>query len=42
MAKVIKKIGKKGVAWVVDYFTPEGKRKRKFFDLKKKGRRLLG
>ncbi len=35
MAKVIKRIGKKGVAWVVDYFTPEGKRKRKFFDLKK-------
>src|SRR5208337_3165381 len=35
MAKVLKRVGKNGVSWVVDYFTPERKRKRKFFDLKK-------
>jgi hypothetical protein len=35
MAKVIKKTMKKGTAWGVDWFTPEGKRRRKFFALKK-------
>jgi hypothetical protein len=35
MAKVLKKTMKKGTAWVVDYFTPEGKRRRKYFPLKK-------
>jgi integrase len=35
MAKVIKRVGVKGTSWVVDYFTPEGKRQRKFFKKKK-------
>lgn len=35
MAKVVKKTTAKGVVYVADWFTPEGQRKRKFFDLKK-------
>lgn len=42
MAKVLKRVGKKGVSWVVDYFTPEGKRRRKFFPLKKDAEAYLG
>jgi integrase len=42
MAKVIKRAGKNGISWVVDYFTPEGKRRRKFFPLKKDAEAYLG
>jgi hypothetical protein len=42
MAKVIKRQGKRGVSWVVDYLDPEGKRKRKFFPLKKDAEAYLG
>ena len=42
MAKVIKRVGKNGISWVVDYFTPEGKRRRKFFPLKKDAEAYLG
>jgi integrase len=35
MATVKKKINKKGVVYRVDWYTPEGRRKRKDFDLKK-------
>jgi len=42
VAKVIKRQGKRGVSWVVDYLDPEGKRKRKFFPLKKDGEAYLG
>ncbi len=42
MAKVVKREGKKGVSWVADYFTPEGKRKRVAFALKKDAEAWLG
>lgn len=42
MAKVVKQTGKKGIAWVVDYFNPEGKRRRKFFPLRKDAEAYLG
>jgi integrase len=42
MAKVVKREGKKGVSWVADYFTPEGKRKRVAFALKKEAEAYLG
>jgi integrase len=35
MAKVYKREGPRGVSWVADWLTPEGKRLRKFFELKK-------
>jgi integrase len=42
MAKVVKKTTAKGVVYVADYFTPEGKRRRKFFALKKDAEAYLG
>jgi integrase len=42
MAKIIKREGKNATSWVVDYFTPEGKRRRKFFPLKKDAEAYLG
>ncbi len=42
MAKVIKQTNKKGVVWVADFFTPEGKRRRKYFQLKKEADAYLG
>lgn len=42
MAKIIKRQGKKGVSWVVDYLDPEGRRRRKFFPLKRDAEAYLG
>lgn len=42
MAKVYKREGPRGVAWVADWLTPEGNRKRKFFELKKDADDWLG
>jgi len=42
MAKVNKKTTKKGVVWEVDYFNPEGRRRRKHFALKKDADAYLG
>lgn len=42
MAKVVKKATLKGVVYVADYFTPEGRRRRKFFALKKDADAYLG
>ncbi len=35
MASVRKREGKRGVSWICDYVTPDGKRKRKSFKMKK-------
>ena len=42
MAKITKRQGKRGVSWVVDYLDPAGKRKRKFFPLRKDAEAYLG
>lgn len=42
MAKVIKKEGPRGTVWQADYFTPDGKRRRKNFPLKKDADAFLG
>lgn len=42
MAKIIKRQGKRGVSWIVDYLDPTGRRRRKFFPLKKDAEAYLG
>lgn len=42
MAKITKRQGKRGVSWVVDYLDPTGRRRRKFFPLKKDAEAYLG
>lgn len=42
MAKIIKRQGKRGVSWVVDYLDPEGRRRRRFFPLRRDAEAYLG
>lgn len=42
MAKIRKRIGKKGVTWQIDYYDPEGKRVMKCFPLRKDAEAYLG
>lgn len=42
MAKIRKRIGKKGVTWQIDYYDPQGKRVMKCFELKKDAEAYLG
>ena len=42
MAKIRKRMGKKGITWQIDYYDPEGKRVMKCFPLRKDAEAYLG